>query len=341
LYQNDEPNPPAGWSVVTTAEPTESVESADGDSWLGVYLRGLCMGTADAIPGVSGGTIAMIVGIYERLIAAITTIDPDRIFAVLRGITSAGRRDGWEALREMDALFLVVLGTGILTAIVTVTRVAHWAITAVPVPTYGLFFGLIGASALVLYAEVGLDTWAERGAAVAGFVLAFVVSGQADAALQSGPFVTFFAGALAVSAMILPGVSGSLLLVLIGQYEFMTGELGAFVDGLLALVTGGGLDSVVSAGTTVVAFVAGAVVGLFTVAHAVRKALATYREPTLAFLVSLIAGALRAPVVQSSVALAEAGRSWTPTALGTFAVAGLVGVGLVVVIDSFAGDIDY
>jgi putative membrane protein len=326
---------------VTTAESTESVESTDGDSWVGVYLRGLCMGTADAIPGVSGGTIAMIVGIYERLIAAITAVDPDRVIAVLRGITPSGRSDGWEALREMDALFLVVLGTGIVTAVVTITRVAHWAITEVPVPTYGLFFGLIGASALVLYAEVGLDTWAERGAAVAGFVLAFVVSGQADAALQSGPLVTFFAGALAVSAMILPGVSGSLLLVLIGQYEFMTGELQAFVDGLLGLVTGGGLDTVVSAGATVVAFVAGAVVGLLTVAHAVRKALATYREPTLAFLVSLIAGALRAPVVQSSVALAEAGRSWTPTALGTFAVAGLVGVGLVVVIDRYAGGVDY
>ena len=266
-------------------------ESADPSlGWLGIYVRGLCMGTADAIPGVSGGTIAMIVGIYERLIAAVTSIDPGRVLRVLRGLVSDGRADAWAAVREMDALFLLALGAGIATAIVTVTRIAHWAITEVPVAT----FGFIGASALVLYTEVGLDTWPERIAALAGVVLAFVVSGRAATALESSPALTFFAGALAVSAMILPGISGSLLLVLIGQYEFMTGELQAFVDGLLGLVTGGSLDTVLSAGVTVVAFVAGAVVGLFTVAHAVRKALATYREPTLAFLVSLIAGALRA-----------------------------------------------
>jgi putative membrane protein len=324
---------------VTAADVPESADPSLG--WLGIYVRGLCMGTADAIPGVSGGTIAMIVGIYERLIAAVTSIDPGRVLRVLRGLVSDGRADAWAAVREMDALFLLALGAGIATAIVTVTRIAHWAITEVPVATFGLFFGFIGASALVLYTEVGLDTWPERIAALAGVVLAFVVSGRAATALESSPALTFFAGALAVSAMILPGISGSLLLVLIGQYEFMTGSLAAFVDALVAVATGAGLETLAGPGATVVFFLTGAVVGLLTVAHAIRWALATYREPTLAFLVSLIVGALRAPVVQTELALAEAGRGWTPTVLATFVITALVGVVLVVVVDRFADGIEY
>ncbi|RDI70446.1 DUF368 domain-containing protein [Halopelagius longus] len=306
-------------------------------AWLVVYLKGLCMGTADAVPGVSGGTIALLTGIYERLIDAVTNVSPGRIRDVLGGVLPGRRKRAVEALRAVDAPFLVVLGAGIMTAVVTVTRLVHTGITEFPVPTFGFFFGLIAASAWVLLSELSLDTPGRVGAAVAGFAVAFVVSGTAETALGSGPLVTFVAGAIAVSAMILPGLSGSLLLILLGQYEFMTGALKEFVNGLLGFVLGGSLAPVVENGAIVVAFVLGAFVGLFTVAHAVRWALEHHRKPTLAFLVALIVGALRAPVESAGSQLAEMGRAWNAELVGVFVVAAVVGAVAVVAVDRYAG----
>jgi putative membrane protein len=307
------------------------------NAWFVVYLKGLCMGAADAVPGVSGGTIALVTGVYERLIDAVTAISPSRIVDVLLGVFPTHRSDAVRALRAVDAPFLVVLGAGIMTAVVTVTRVIHTGITEFPVPTFGFFFGLIAASAWVLLDEVSVNTPGRAAAAVAGFGIAFVVSGQAASSLGSSPTVTFFAGAIAVSAMILPGLSGSLLLILLGQYEYMTGALKQFVDGLLGLVLGGSIAPVVQNGAIVVAFVLGAVVGLFSIAHAVRWALEHYRQPTLAFLVALIVGALRAPVVSAGAQLAELGRTWSTDLYAVFALTAVVGAVAVVLVDRYAG----
>ncbi|ELZ29435.1 hypothetical protein C474_13214 [Halogeometricum pallidum JCM 14848] len=306
-------------------------------SWLVVFFKGVCMGAADAVPGVSGGTIALVTGIYERLIAAVTAVSPGRIVDVLGGVAPDGRTDAVQALREMDVRFLLALGAGIATAVVSITRVVHVGITDFPVPTFGFFFGLIAASAWVLFSEVEMDTPGRIGAAVAGFVFAFVLSGQAAASLGTSAPVTFVAGAIAISAMILPGISGSLLLILLGQYEYMTGTLKAFVDGLLGLALGGPVGPVAESGVVVVAFMLGAVVGLFTVAHAVRWALEHHREPTLAFLVALIVGALRAPVVSTTNQLAELGRTWTTEGYAVFAVAAVLGAVLVLLVDRYAG----
>ncbi len=304
-------------------------------SWLVLYLKGICMGAADAVPGVSGGTIALVTGIYERLISAVTAITPDRIGRVLGGVVPGRRRDAVDALREVDAGFLVVLGAGIATAIITVTRVLTVAIDQFPVPTFGFFFGLIAASAIVLYAQVSLEGTRQLVAAVAGFTVAFVASGSVGTALGNSLSVTVVAGAIAVSAMILPGISGSLLLLLLGQYEYMTGTLSEFVDTLIDVVTGGPVSALVEPGTIVVAFIAGALVGLFTIAHAVRWALEHYRRPTLAFLVSLIVGALRAPVVKTTEKLGELGQSWSLELFGIFALAAVVGAILVLLVDRY------
>ncbi|MFA1611364.1 DUF368 domain-containing protein [Halobellus rubicundus] len=295
------------------------------------------MGAADAVPGVSGGTIALITGIYERLISAITAVSIDRIRDVLLGVLPDRRQRAYEALRAVDTVFLIVLGLGIASAIVTVTRVVHAGIQSMPVLTFGFFFGLIAASAWVLFSEVSVDTPPRMAAAVAGFAVAFVVSGRAAATLGQSLPVTVLAGAVAVSAMILPGISGSLILVILGQYEYMTGTLSSFVDGLLALVTGGPVDPVREHGVVVVAFVGGAVVGLFTVAHAVRFALDRARTATLAFLVALIVGALRAPVVRTGEQLADLGRTWTPTAIALFAGAAVVGAVFVLLLERYTG----
>jgi len=302
---------------------------------LGTYLRGIAMGTADAVPGVSGGTIALITGIYDRLIAAVTAASPSLARRALDGVL--GDRDELRAVwTTVDGWFLLALGAGIATAVLTVTRALHVALETVPVLTYGFFFGLIGASAVVLRKEFRVDTGGRAAAAVAGAALAFVASGRASAALGETALATFLAGAVAVSAMILPGISGSLLLVILGQYDRMTEALSVFVDSLLAVATGGPTAAAVEAGIPVVAFLAGGVVGLLTVAHAVRAALAARREATLAFLIGLIVGALRAPVVR----VGEEVAAWTTAVGAEFVVAAAVGALLVVGVDRLAGGVD-
>lgn len=300
--------------------------------WLIIYAKGICMGTADAVPGVSGGTIALVTGIYERLIGAITAVSPGRLRSLLAFVVPGEDRDeAWQAATEMDLVFLVVLGTGVVTAIITVTRLVDTAIETIPVLTFGFFFGLIAASAVVLWGDVHLDTRGRVAAAIAGFVFAFVVSGRAAATLGHQSIVVFFAGLIAVSALVLPGISGSLILILIGQYEFMIGTLRETVDGLIAVVLGGSVPGLTPSLVTVVTFVSGAVVGLFTTSHVVQWALSRRREATLAFLVSLIVGALRAPVADVSRRLAETNQGWTPELVGTFLAAAVVG-GVVVLL---------
>ena len=298
------------------------------------------MGAADAVPGVSGGTIALITGIYERLIAAVTAIEPGRLRDLLGGIHTERRPEAANALRTMDAGFLLALGAGIATAVITVLRIVNVLLETNPVETYGFFFGLIGASAVVLYSEVSLATRGRQAAALAGFLVAFVLSGYAAGALGSSLPVIFLAGSIAVSAMILPGVSGSLLLLMLGQYDYMSAALSQFTDAVFAFVNGAGLDPLIETATPVVTFMTGAVVGLFTVAHSVRWALEHYREATLAFLVSLIVGALRAPVEQSTIALAEAGSVWTTETIGLFVLFAVVGAAAVVLVDRLAGGIE-
>lgn len=297
-----------------------------------VYLKGICMGTADAVPGVSGGTIALIVGIYERLIGAITAITLTRIRRVLAA--PVRWHDARAAFGEADGPFLAALGVGILTAVVVVTRLLHVALESEPLATFGFFFGLIAASAVVLASEVSLDTPGRVGATVGGFLLAFVAGGRAGAALPSTPIVVVAVGAVAISAMVLPGISGSLILVILGQYEFMVDRLTAFVDALFGLAVGGSVTAAVDPGRTVVAFVAGAAIGLFTVAHAVRWALERYRAATLSFLVSLIVGGLRAPVVEAGKNLSG---GWTVAAAGVFALAAVVGAVAVLGLERYTG----
>ena len=289
------------------------------------YLKGIAMGAADAVPGVSGGTVALLVGIYERLVSAIAGVSPGDVVELLAAPLPGGRRDARTAFRDLDGPFLLALGAGILTAVVVVSRALDTLLETSPVPTFGLFFGLIAASAAVIVTDVEFDTPGRVGAALTGAVVGFVLSGEGAAALPSGPATTVLAGAIAVSAMILPGVSGSLLLILLGQYERMIGVLRAFVDAVVAAPRAG-LAPAVEPGLTVAAFVAGAFVGLFTVAHAVRWALDRRPEATLAALLGLVVGALRAPVVR-------AGLDGSTGDLAAFGGAALLGVVVVVGLD--------
>jgi putative membrane protein len=314
-----------------------SVQSEGMTELAVVYLKGLAMGLADTVPGVSGGTIALIVGIYERLIRALTALDPSVILLVPQLHRHDGRVKFWEALEEMDVPFLVALGGGMGTAIVLVARIVESALHSFPAPTFAFFFGLIGASAIVLYERKWIGSSGRVVAAVAGFSIAFLVAGAtADGALPHTLPVVFGAGMLAISGMLLPGLSGAFILLLLGQYDYMTGTLNQFIDAILGLVTGGSVTEFLDAATIVVTFLLGAAIGLMSIAYIIRWALEHYRGATFAFLVSLMVGALRFPGIK----IADTAET-TPVSMAVIVTVGLVGAGAVLVLDYYTDDLEY
>ena len=310
-----------------------------GREWAAVYLKGVFMGAADTVPGVSGGTIALITGIYERLIDAITGLDPGVVTHLPRLHTSEGRSALWTTLCEMDVPFLVVLGLGIVTSVAALSSVMHVAVKQYPVPTYAFFFGLIAASAVVLYRHVAVDTPVRIGVAIVGLVVAFVLSGASEGAGTTDPSLTFvfLAGGVAITAMILPGISGAFILVLLGLYEFMSGVPGEFISALLAVAQGGRLDTLADPGAPLIVFMVGAVIGVLTIAHLVRWALDHYHEATLAFLVALMVGALRVPIAEIRMGVDSFTLPMVVLVVGTT----LVGALLVLGLDYFTDDLDY
>ncbi|QLD87832.1 DUF368 domain-containing protein [Natronomonas salina] len=303
-------------------------------AWFAVYLKGLCMGAADTVPGVSGGTIAVIVGVYERLITALTSLDPRAVRHLGAIHTRQGRTELSRDLVRMDVPFLFVLGAGVITAAASMATVMHYAIDQYRVPTYAFFFGLIAASAVVLYGHVDAGTPRRVLVGIAGFLLAFVVTDPSTTgSLEATLPVLFVSGAIAISAMVLPGVSGSFLLLVLGQYEFMSDLPSDVVEYALA----GNTTALADTLSFFASFMVGAVVGVFTVAYAVRAALDRYREATLTFLVSLMVGALRLPATEVATnveALSPfvAGLVVVPAVVGAFAVFGL---------DYYTDDLEY
>jgi putative membrane protein len=296
------------------------------------------MGSADAVPGVSGGTIALIAGIYGRLIGLVTAVTPDRIRRFLAALLPIGGINLSEALsviEEVDGWFGVALAAGVGVAVVSITHAVAVLSKQSPALLFGFFFGLIAASAVVLGRELTIETWRQAALAILGFIIAFLLSGPVAFLEGGGLIVVFIAGTVAVSAMILPGISGSLLLVILGQYTRMSTALSDFLSALAGVLTGGESSGLFELGSVVVTFIAGGLVGLFTISRVVRAALDRNRRATMAFLIALVVGALRAPIqeIHDSVGFS------TDVAL-TFLGAAVVGVGVLLVLDWYAVDLD-
>ncbi|ELZ07680.1 DUF368 domain-containing protein [Natrialba aegyptia] len=303
---------------------------------LRIYCYGLCMGTADALPGVSGGTIALLLGFYSRLITAVTAFTPGRLLDILRGYDPDRRVRAREALLELDLPFLLPLGVGVFTAIAIVGSVVTSLATSHPLALFGFFIGLIAASAVVLFRSLPFSTAEHVLAAGAGTGLALLVASNVLQLPGQGPVRTLLAGAFAVSAMILPGVSGSLILILLGQYVYLMSELHAFLDALHELVsTTGTLQTLVAPGTTVILFVIGGVVGLVTIARVVRASLDRHWTLTMLFLVGLIAGSVPAPLHE----IADT-HAWSPTVIFLTVVWAALGALALFVLDELAGGFD-
>ncbi|MFB6133767.1 MAG: DUF368 domain-containing protein [Halanaeroarchaeum sp.] len=304
---------------------------------LTVYLKGFAMGAADAIPGVSGGTIALITGIYDRLVGSIAALKVATGLALLGDLRSvhhtAARRRVLDRVRSMDLPFLLTLGFGIVTAALTAANVLEWAVGVHAGPTYAFFFGLIVASAYVLRDAVVLDSAVGWAVAVAGVVLAFVASGSFEQGIGDGYIVLFGSGIVGISAMVLPGISGSLILLTLGQYETII----TAVDRLTHATFAGSASMAVSPLVTLLVFAAGALLGILSFARVVSWALERYRTRTMTFLVALMIGALRAPAIR----IAEATGAWSPSVALVLVGWGLLGALAVIALDRMTDEIAY
>ena len=186
---------------------------------IGIYARGLAMGAADIVPGVSGGTMALITGIYGRLLGALVKIDKQAL-----ALFFSGR---WRALwYRLDGPFLGWLLAGILTAIFSLASVIHWLLEHYPQPLWSFFSGLILISGvLLLRNEVTLDRLSRVGLFALGSALAVAISLAPPIPFSAGLLGFFIAGAIAICAMILPGISGSFMLMLLGMYGPVLGAV--------------------------------------------------------------------------------------------------------------------
>lgn len=283
-------------AATTGSEAIAGSRPTDARTLVGVYLKGLFMGAADTVPGMSGGTVALVTGIYDRMIAAITGFDPRDLRHLLRLHRPEGRAGLRETLDRVDAPFVVALGAGVLTAVATVAGAVETLLARHPGPLYAFFFGLIAASAVIIGREVALD----RRRLAVGTLAAVGVAGLTGLTGGSTPQtlpVLFVAAAIAASAMVLPGVSGSFLLLLLGQYERFLGLVTGFLEAVPA-VLGGEPEAVVGPATGLTVLGAGVVTGLLSVSHAVGWALSHYRRSTLAALVGLLVGGLALPTLR-------------------------------------------
>lgn len=233
----------------------------------GIFLRGLLMGAADIVPGVSGGTMAFITGIYDELIDSIRAFDLECLRRVLK-LDIAG------AWRHVNGNFLLALVLGIATSIFSLARIISWVLENHPVPLWGFFFGLILASALVLLREVERWNPARLACLAAGIAIALYIALSPGAQLDIGLAGVFLSGFLAICAMILPGISGSFILVLLGMYSVV---LGAIKD--LDLVFIG-------------VFVVGAGAGLLCFSRLLHWLLHHFHQATMALLTGFLFGSL-------------------------------------------------
>ncbi len=242
--------------------------------------RGLLMGGADIIPGVSGGTVALILGIYQRLITAISHCD-SRLFKLLL------QRKWSEAALHLDLRFVIPLGVGILTGVVSLASLMHYLLDYHLQLTLSLFFGLILASSVLVAQMVKRWSFSNIIALLAALLGIYLLVGESSVKAPEGNLYIFLCGMIAICAMILPGISGALILVLLGKYHDITGLLKTIPKQLLQ----GHIDW--SGLLTVFVFVLGCLLGLILFSKVLRWLLHSYRNFTMAALCGLMIGSLR------------------------------------------------
>lgn len=225
------------------------------------------MGAADVVPGVSGGTIAFITGIYDTLLESIRRINPR--------LLSIWKREGTKAaFNHINGFFLITLFSGIFVSIATLAKLITWLLNTHPIPIWSFFFGLILVSVYHIVRQVEKRDAIRFITLLVGVAFAYSITVLKPLHMEPTMVNTLIAGSIAICAMILPGISGSFILLLIGMYTPVLAAVKGFQVDILAL------------------FLAGCVIGLLTFSHLLSWLLRHFRDATLMFLTGLMIGTL-------------------------------------------------
>lgn len=240
-----------------------------------IAVKGACMGAADVIPGVSGGTIAFITGIYDQLIGSINSINGEAIKLFFSGRF----KEFW---KHINGSFLVSLFCGILFSVLTLAGLMQYLLEHHPIQTWAFFFGLIVASSIFILK--GIEGWNMKYVifVILGIILGVVVCTLSPTQTPDALWFIFLSGAIAICAMILPGISGSFILLILGKYKFIMGAIT-------------GLTSGAAVGESMVilsVFAVGAVCGLLSFSKFLHWLLGRYHKQTLLVLAGFIIGSL-------------------------------------------------
>ncbi len=240
-----------------------------------VAVKGACMGAADVIPGVSGGTIAFIMGIYDEFVGSLASINMEAVKLLFSGKFKAF----W---KHINGSFLLSLACGILFSVITLAGLMQYLLEHQPIQTWAFFFGLIVASSLFIIR--GIEGWGVREVIfmVFGIILGVAICTLTPTQTPDALWFIFLSGAIAICAMILPGISGSFILLILGKYEFIMGTISDLVAG-------------VNIGQNLVVigiFGIGAVVGILAFSKFLHWLLARWQKETMIVLAGFIIGSL-------------------------------------------------
>jgi putative membrane protein len=256
-------------------------------SYIGIAVKGACMGAADVIPGVSGGTIAFIMGIYDRFVGAIAAINAEALKLLLRGRL----REFW---KHIDGGFLtsIILGIGI--SVVGLAGLMQMLLADFPIQTWAFFFGLIVASSIFILRGISGWAWKDGGFLVLGAVMGVVICTLSPTQTPDSLWFIFLSGAIAICAMILPGISGSFILLILGKYQYIMGTITTLVGNIGALWGSSEASSTLfwESLAVMAVFGVGAVVGILGFSKFLHWLLARWNKETLIVLAGFIIGSL-------------------------------------------------
>ncbi len=232
-----------------------------------ITLKGMAMGVAELVPGVSGGTIAFVAGIYEEFITAINSVN----LSLLQTLKKEGFKAAWE---KLNGNFLLALFLGMMISIFSFAKLISWLLINQPIPLWSFFFGLVVASVFMVAKAVHKWNFIKVIIFLIGAAGAFYITTLPPSANSEGLFFIFLSGALAICAMILPGISGSFILVLLGSYKIV-------------------LDAVHERDfKIIIIFSLGCLFGLLSFAKLLKWMFNNYKDITLALLTGFIMGSL-------------------------------------------------
>ncbi|MDN5203870.1 DUF368 domain-containing protein [Fulvivirgaceae bacterium BMA10] len=232
-----------------------------------LFLKGVGMGGADIVPGVSGGTVAFITGIYEKLLYSINAVN----LQALQLIKAKRFRDFWS---HINGNFLLVLFIGIFTSFLSLAKLIEFLLENHPIQLWSFFFGLIIISSALVAREIKKWRIGTVAMMLLGGIIAYFITVLTPAETPDDLWFIFICGAIAVCAMILPGISGSFIVLLLGKYQYMVNALSSL--NIVVLLT----------------FIAGCVTGLLSFSKVISWLLKKYHDLAIALLSGFMIGSL-------------------------------------------------